>query len=129
MKDFQKIRVVKYVIEDMCAPWKDALVVCLLGSKLRFRTMKSKLNNFWKVSSAFDLMDIDHGFFMVKLDLASDKDLVIGGGPHMVFDHYLVVSTWSIDFIAPGAKVTKTLAWIHIPGLNPGFYGESFVTL
>ncbi|XP_057444958.1 uncharacterized protein LOC130737217 [Lotus japonicus] len=45
----------------------------------------------------------------------------------MIFDHYLAVSTWSIAFIAPEAKVTKTLAWIRIPGLNAAFYNESFL--
>ncbi|XP_057444439.1 uncharacterized protein LOC130736653 [Lotus japonicus] len=34
---------------------------------------------------------------------------------------------WSPKFISPTAKVTKTLAWIRIPGLNAAFYDESFL--
>lgn len=45
----------------------------------------------------------------------------------MIFDHYLAVSTWSPKFISSEARVTKTLAWIRIPGLNVVFYDESFL--
>lgn len=31
------------------------------------------------------------------------------GGPWMIFDHYLVVTTWNPDFVAPDAKVERTL--------------------
>ena len=103
-------------MENMCEPWKEALVVCLLGKKLGFKTMKMKLANIWNHSGDFDLMDVDNGFYMVRFDLAVDREKVVGGGPWMIFDHYLAVSTWSRQFISPSAKVTKTLAWIRIPG-------------
>ena len=122
-----RIRINKEIMDNMCEPWKQALVVCLLGKKLGFRIMKMKLANIWDLSGDFDLMDVDNGFFMVRFDLAVDREKVIGGGPWMIFDHYLAVSTWSRQFISPSAKVTKTLAWIRIPGLNPAFYDESFL--
>ncbi|XP_057456177.1 uncharacterized protein LOC130747298 [Lotus japonicus] len=122
-----RIRVDKSVIESMCAPWREALVVCLLGKRLGYRLMKSKLASIWKPASGFDLMDVDNGFFMVTFDREEDKNKVIGGGPWMVFDHYLAVSTWSPEFISPAAKVQRTLAWIRIPGLNVAFYDKSFL--
>lgn len=45
----------------------------------------------------------------------------------MIFDHYLAIQTWSKSFISPAAQVTKTLAWIRIPGLSVAFYDESFI--
>lgn len=45
----------------------------------------------------------------------------------MVFYHYLAVSTWSPKFISHATKVTNTLAWIRIPGLNVVFYDESYL--
>lgn len=45
-----KIVTDKSVLEEMCAPWREALVVCLLGKKLGFRTMKLKLASVWKTT-------------------------------------------------------------------------------
>ncbi|XP_057452894.1 uncharacterized protein LOC130744752 [Lotus japonicus] len=117
----------KSVLEEMCAPWREALVVCLLGKKLGFRTMKLKLASVWKTVGDFDILDVDNGFYMVKFDMKEDRERVINGGPWMIFDHYLAVSTWSPEFISPAARVTKTLAWVRIPGLNVLFYDESYL--
>lgn len=70
---------------------------------------------------------MDNGFYMVKFDIKEDREKVINGGPWMIFDHYLAVSTWSPEFISPAAKVTKTLAWVRIPCLNVLFYDESYL--
>lgn len=122
-----KIVVERTVIENMCSPWKDALVVSLLGKRLGYKLMKSKLTSLWRLSGEFDLMDVDNGFYMVKFDRDEDKEKVMGGGPWMIFDHYLAVATWSPEFISPAARVKKTLAWIRIPGLNVVFYDESYL--
>ncbi|XP_057418988.1 uncharacterized protein LOC130713217 [Lotus japonicus] len=117
----------KEVIEEMCAPWRESLIVCLLGKKLGYRTMKVKLANTWRLSGDFDLLDVDNGFYMVKFDMKEDREKVINGGPWMIFDHYLAVSTWSREFVSPVARVTNTLAWVRIPGLNVVFYDESYL--
>lgn len=76
-----RIRVDKAVMEDMCEPWRDALVVSLLGKKLGHRTMKAKLTQLWKLVGNFTLMDVDNGFYLVKFDMEADREKVIGGGP------------------------------------------------
>ncbi|XP_057451811.1 uncharacterized protein LOC130743586 [Lotus japonicus] len=115
------------VVEEMSARWKEALVVSLLGKTLGYRTMKQKLGTLWRLVGDFDMIDVGNGFYMVKFDIKEDKDKVINGGPWMVFDHYLAVSTRSPKFISPAAKVTNALAWIRIPGLNVVFYDESYL--
>ncbi|XP_057418203.1 uncharacterized protein LOC130712384 [Lotus japonicus] len=122
-----RLHVDKSVIDGMCSPWKDDLVVGLLGKKLGFRLMKTQLSAMWRLSGEFDLLDIGNGFFMVKMDRAEDRKKVMDGGPWMVFDHYLAVAPWSKDFISPAAKITTTLAWIRVPDLNVTFYDESFL--
>ncbi|XP_057443213.1 uncharacterized protein LOC130735131 [Lotus japonicus] len=116
-----------YVVEEMSAPWKEALVVTLLGKTLGYRTMKNKLANVWRLDGDFDMIDVGNGFYMVKFDIKEDKEKVVNGGPWMVFNHYLAVSTWSPKFISSAARVTNTLAWVRIPGLNVVFYDESYL--
>ncbi|XP_057418552.1 uncharacterized protein LOC130712750 [Lotus japonicus] len=114
-------------ITELCSPWQEALVITLLGKRLGYRTLKSRLVATWRLVGDFDLLDIDNGFYMVKFDIAADRAKVMEGGPWMIFDHYLAVATWSKEFLSPVAKVTKTLAWIRIPGLNVVFYDESYL--
>lgn len=102
-------------------------MVCLLGKKLGFRTMNLKLSTMWKLKGDFDLLDVDNGFFLVKFGLEEDKKKVMDGGSWMIFDHYLAVAMWSGEFICSAVKVTSTLAWIRIPGLNVTLYNESFL--
>lgn len=115
------------VFEGLCEPWKEALVVKLLGKSIGFITMKDRLRRIWKLATDFDLMDIGHGFYMVELDQDVDRTKVINEGPWMIFDHYLTVQCWSQDFIAPTAKIDRTMVWIRFPGLNLYYYDESIL--
>nr|KYP69646.1 Transposon TX1 uncharacterized [Cajanus cajan] len=62
---------------------------------------------------------------MVKFDLEADRERVMHWGPWMLFDHYLIVRPWSLEFVASATKVDSTLVWIRFPGLGVMFYDES----
>jgi len=81
--------------EDTCTPWKDALVIKLLGKTLGYNTLKDRLKKVWKLQGGFEIMDNDDGFYMVKFDQAANREKVISDGPWMIFDHCLAVSHWS----------------------------------
>ncbi|PNX77058.1 hypothetical protein L195_g033019, partial [Trifolium pratense] len=119
------LHVERTVIEELSIPWKDALVVKLLGKNLGYGTMKQKLESVWRLAGAFELMHVGNAFYMVKFDSAEDKNKVISGGPWMIYDHYLAVRHWSPTFNANTAKIDKTMVWIRIPSLNLLYYDES----
>lgn len=72
-------------------------------------------------------MDNDNGFYMVKFDLAADKEKVITGGPWLIFYHCLVVSHWSPKFASPDSKVDRIVVQVRFPGLNLVYYDGSFL--
>lgn len=113
------------VFEGLSTPWKDALVVKLLGKSIGYLAMKERLQRIWKPMAGFDVMDLGNGFFMVKFDEESDRTNVINGGPWMIYDHYLTVQCWSQDFTAPTATIDRTMVWVRFPGLNLFYYDES----
>jgi len=115
------------VFQELCTPWKDAIVVKLLGKNLGYHTMKERLQKTWRPQGGFEIMDNDNGFYMVKFDQAADKEKVITGGPWLIFDHCLAVTHWSPEFASPNAKVNKTIVWVRFPGLNLVYYDESFL--
>ncbi|XP_045791583.1 uncharacterized protein LOC123886297 [Trifolium pratense] len=113
------------VIDDLSVPWKDALVVKILGKNLGYNTMKTKLENVWKLFGGFELMNIGHGYYMVKFDGEKDKNTMINGGLWMIYDRYLAVSQWSPTFNVATTTINKTMVWIRIPSLNLVYYDES----
>lgn len=122
-----KVIIDESVFEGLCAPWKDALVVKLLGKSIGYNTMKDRLTRLWKLSAGFEILDIGNDFFMVKFDTEVDRCKVMDGGPWMIFDHYLTVQVWSPNFMSPSAQIEKTMVWIRFPGLNLFFYDESIL--
>ena len=65
-------------IQALSLPWKDALVVKLLGKHISYIAMKEKLRSLWRLCGGYDVMDVGSGYFMVKFDLQEDRDKVIG---------------------------------------------------
>jgi hypothetical protein len=112
---------------DLCHPWKEALVIKVLGKNVGYQVLKEQLQRMWKLQGGFDMMDVDQGFYMVKCNLLADREKIMSEGPWMIFDHYLAVAQWSPAFASPTAQVEKTLVWIRFPGLNLLFYDESFL--
>jgi hypothetical protein len=115
------------VIAELSLPWKDALVVKLLGKSLGYNTMKAKLELVWKLTGGFELMDVGNSYYMVKFNEVEDKNKVINGGPWIIYDHILAVSQWTPTFNAATATIDKTMVWIRIPSLNLVYYDESLL--
>ena len=41
------------VFEELCEPWKDALVVKLLGKNIGYKIMKKRVTRLWKLHASF----------------------------------------------------------------------------
>ena len=119
-----KVYVDDATFEKLCLPWKDAIIMKLLGKKIGYGILRDRLKLLWKLQAAFEMMDVGNGLFMVKFNVPEDWEKVLCGGPWMIFDHYLVVSQWSPDIISPASKVERTMVWIIFLGLC---YDEGFL--
>lgn len=112
-------------LETLWEPWKEAIIVKLLGKVVSFFTMRDRLKAIWRLTGGSEIVDIGHGFYMVKLDLAVYREKVMGEGPWMMFDHYLAVRPWVPDFVSSDVKIDSTLVWIRFPCLGMEYYYES----
>ena len=74
-------------------------------------------------------MDVGNSFYMMKCVLEVDRKKVMEGGPWMIFDHYLAVQTWSLDFPSPTSQIEKTMVQIRFPGVNMMCYDESVLMM
>lgn len=122
-----RVHIDESVLEGLCDPWRDALVVKLLGKSIGYNTLRDRLTRLWKLVAGFEIMDLGNDFFMVKFEEEIDRSKVMDEGPWMVFDRYLTVQTWSPEFMSPAAKIDKTMVLIRFPGLIVFYYDESIL--
>ncbi|KAG4921337.1 hypothetical protein JHK86_050150 [Glycine max] len=54
---------------ELCVPWEETLVIQLLGKKISYPIMLSRLKLLWKLHQGYDLRDVGHVYFMVKYTL------------------------------------------------------------
>ena len=70
----------KVILEKISSPWKNALVVKLLGKDLGFLVMRDRLKKMWNPFGGFDIIDLGFGFFLIKFDEEEDRANVVKGG-------------------------------------------------
>ena len=72
-------------------PWKQTLIIKLLGRSIGYHLLLRKIQELWRPSAAVDLVALDNGLFMAKFSSMEDHDFSSSGAPWMIFDHYLIV--------------------------------------
>ena len=65
----------------------------LLGKDIGFLAMQYRLKKLWKPHARFDILDLGHGYFLIKFDTEEDRSEMVEGDPWMLFDHYLSIQT------------------------------------
>lgn len=56
------------MIQALFMPWKDTLVIKLLGKSMSYPMIKQKLKHLWRLLGGDDVMNIGNGYFLVKFD-------------------------------------------------------------
>ncbi|RYR05834.1 hypothetical protein Ahy_B06g085655 [Arachis hypogaea] len=103
------IPVSKEEFEEWCKPWKNALMVKVLGKRVTFAFMEQRLRRDWEGK---DEEDYTHALME---------------GPWMVAGHYLIVQRWRPFFLSETTEATKIAAWIRIPNLPIELYNHRFL--
>ncbi|KAJ6293164.1 hypothetical protein OIU78_025198, partial [Salix suchowensis] len=68
-----KVHLDDKVFTELCYPWCDALIVKLLGKNIGYTQINIRLKKVSHFAKGFELMDVGHGFFMVKFDQETDR--------------------------------------------------------
>ena len=77
--------------ERLNKSWKKTLIIKLLGKKISFRALESKLYQFWAREGILEIIDLSNNYYMVKFSSYYDYDFALTSGPQLIYDHYLIV--------------------------------------
>jgi len=93
-KLLSKIIMEEKYCNELCVPWEETLVIQLLGKKISYPIMLSRLKLLWKLHQGYDLRDVGHVYFMVKFDSLEDRWKVIVEVDILLFGSASQVSKW-----------------------------------
>ncbi|KAH1056406.1 hypothetical protein J1N35_034471 [Gossypium stocksii] len=74
------------------------IVVKLLGRNIEYSAFHNKVCSLWKSTQLFQLMDVENGYFLAKFQNSEDFEKVLCQGLWIVYDQYLMVQPWTVDF-------------------------------
>lgn len=77
------------------------LVIKLLGRKIGYNVLWSKVCALWKLSQRFHIIDIENNYFLAKFESNLDYSNVLTKGPWVIYKHYLTVQPWTSTFSTP----------------------------
>lgn len=112
----------------ICEPWKDALIIKLLGCNLGHSVIAQQLKYQWKPKGMITMSDVGNYFYVVWLSIKANYKTTIFEGSWLISDHYLTVQRWNPNFDAEPSTVMKLLVWIRILKIPMYCFDKDFLT-
>lgn len=103
--------------EEWCRPWKQALIMRLLGKRIGLRTLQTRLEKDWRKKGPIKIIDLSDEYFLVHFKNDDDYKFALFEGPWKIQDHYLIVQIWRPFFKCGGDEIRNLVVWVRIPNL------------
>ncbi|CAL2228834.1 unnamed protein product [Prunus armeniaca] len=104
--------------DRLCKPWRNALIVKLLGKSHTYNYIHARLQQKWSLKGAWKLVDLVNDYYVVKFDLEEDLNFVLTGGPWIIAGQYLVMQKWRPGFCPTIAHITHMAAWLRVSAIQ-----------
>ncbi|KAK4258414.1 hypothetical protein QN277_007869 [Acacia crassicarpa] len=129
MRNFPSFCFSSKMKKRLCKAWSRAIIVKLLGRNIGFRTLENRLQTMWAKRGVLTLINVGHGYHIVKFTNQDDYMHALTGAPWMIFDHYLTVQPWEANFKLDCASIEKAAVWVTLPKLPLEYYDEEALTI
>lgn len=112
---------------DLRRPWRQSLIIKVLGRGIGFTYMLNRIKSLWKPKAEIQMIAIENDYFLVKFASRMDYHHPAFEGPCLILDHYLIVKEWSPNFDPFDDREEKLLVWIRFPSLSIEYFNEEFM--
>lgn len=69
----------------MCKPWRNALIIKILGHKVGYSVIISRIMQMWKPIGQIIMTDTGNGFFIICTSNKEDYETTLFRGPWLIF--------------------------------------------
>lgn len=111
----------------MRKPWRNTLIIKVLGRSVGYNYLLRRLRTMWKPKAQMDLVAIQNGYHIVRFSSVDDYEHAKLEGPWTVLDHCLAVKDWEPDFDPMKDTTQKLLVWVRFPCLPIEYYDYDFL--
>ncbi|GKV45487.1 hypothetical protein SLEP1_g52559 [Rubroshorea leprosula] len=111
-KPIPKAFIPKEIWQKLCVPWRNSLIIKLLGKRIHYHLLCSRLSRVWQTEGGFEVIDIGNGYYVAKFSSPETCSRILTGGPYKIFDHYVAVQPWEPNFQPSWAQLPKTAIWV-----------------
>lgn len=112
------------VHEKLSEPWKNSVVVKLLGQTIGYRTLCARLKIMWQTAMTYSVIDLENNYFLIRFRSAGDAVDALTKGPWIIIGHYLTVQPWMPFFDFTNTVIDQVTVWIRLPGLAVHLYDQ-----
>ncbi|KAK8539688.1 hypothetical protein V6N13_072320 [Hibiscus sabdariffa] len=74
-----RVTITKEECISLWKPWRRALIVKVLGKSVSYKILEQKVSELLRLELGFEMIDLDHGFFLVRV--YKDYPHVLPKGP------------------------------------------------
>lgn len=108
-------------------PWRQSLIIKVLGKKVGYAYLLKRLNTIWHPKSRMELITLENDYFLVKFGSVYDYEFAKYGGPWMIMEHYLIIKEWRPNFDPYTDTTEKVIVWVRLPDLPIEYYDHEFL--
>ena len=108
-------------------PWKNSVVVKLLGRPLGYRALCTRLNVMWKSVMGFSVIDLENNYYLVRFRSVEDAMNALTKGPWLIMGHYLTVQPLTPSFDFTNTVLDQVTVWIRLPSLAVHLYDRKIL--
>lgn len=103
-------------------PWRQAVIVKLLGTKIGFKALEDRLRQMWVRNGIITMVDLGNEYFLVDLSNEEDYAKTLEEGPWLIYNHYLIVRRWTPNFDPMSESIETVAAWVRLSRLPIEYY-------
>lgn len=108
--------------EKLIQPWKNSVMVKLLGRNIGHKALCARLASMWKPSTGYSVINFENNYLLVRFHAAGDALDALTKGPWIILGHYLIVQQWTPDFDSTVTDFEHVNVWIRLPDLALHLY-------
>ncbi|WOL00040.1 hypothetical protein Cni_G08753 [Canna indica] len=119
-----RVTITKEECRSLRKPWRRALIVKVLGKSVSYKILEHKVSELLGLELGFEMIDLDHGFFLVRVYSKKDYPHVLPNGPWGEIGHYLTVCKWRQNFRPSKETISSNLVWVRLSEIPISFKKE-----
>ncbi|KAK3417609.1 hypothetical protein EUGRSUZ_H03558 [Eucalyptus grandis] len=117
-KDVPILKSSKEEKERLRQPWRQPLIINLLGQTVGYDLLCKKLLQIWSPKGELVRINLSNKFFIATFFLPEDYYFVVGERPWMIFDHYLAIRRWHPGFEPNEPTIDRVAIWVKFPNIS-----------